>query len=320
MQGEPLDLIEPITYDLVNMQVITRANQDNFQSYSVIIAAVFVLLGTALAYFISGQALKPIKSLVKKIEIIDESNLGIKIETTNNNDETARLTRSFNNMLEKLNRSFKTQKSFAQNAAHEFKTPLSHIRASIEVLQLEEKPAEEKYIETIEIVKDSTERLIGLVEGLLSLNETNYKQQWHTFSGREIFETILSGLETDITRRAISASVSGDCIINGNRTLLERAFQNLVHNAVRYNVENGEVVITLSEGNIIIEDSGVGISEEHLTNLFDPFYCVDKSRSKKLGGYGLGMAITKNILDRHDIEIHINSEPEKGTRISLDML
>lgn len=310
--------INPIPYDTAAMKVFTRTSQSNFQNYSIIVAAIFVLLGTVLAYVISGQTLKPIKSLAEKIKVIDENNLDIKIEPPKSNDETARLTNSFNNMLEKLDRSFKTQKLFAQNAAHELKTPLSFIRASVEVLQLEEKPTEDSYIEVIEIVKDSTERLIGLVEGLLSLNSAVDEQQWQTFNVREIFEIIFNELETDITRKTLNVSISGDCFIKGNKTLLERAFFNLVHNAVRYNIENGKVSITLANGNIIIEDSGVGIPKEHLTNIFEPFYCVDKSRSKKLGGYGLGMSIAKSIFDRHDIKIRIYSEPGNGTKIILD--
>jgi len=109
----------------------------------------------------------------------------------------------------------------------------------------------------------------------------------------------------------------GDCHITGDRTLLERAFFNLVHNAVRYNVDNGIVKVRLTENNIIIEDSGVGITTENVKHIFEPFYCVDKSRSKKLGGNGLGMAIAKNIFDSHNIEISIFSEPGEGTQIIL---
>jgi signal transduction histidine kinase len=300
-----------------NITAIVRASQSNFQIYSIIVAAVFILVGTFFAYIISEQTLKPIKALAAKIEDVDANNLAEPIEPPKQNDEVSRLTHSFNNMLGKLNRSFESQKLFAQNAAHELKTPLAFIRASIDVLQLDNEPSAEEYKDVVDIVKDSTERLIELVEGLLSINSVVDEMQWQTFSGKSIFEAIVNELEGDIARKSLAVNITGDSRITGDKTLLERAFSNLVHNAVRYNVDNGKVNITLANDGIIIEDSGVGIPAEHLTHIFEPFYCVDKSRSKNLGGHGLGMAIAKNIFDRHKMEIRIDSEPGQGTKINL---
>jgi len=291
--------------------------QRDFQNTSIVIVAIFVLIGTAAAYIISGQVLKPIKSLAVKIEDIDTNNLSTLIEPPKSNDEVSSLTCSFNNMLGKIDRSFATQKLFAQNAAHELKTPLAFIRASLGVLELDDKPTEEEYRETYDIVKNSTDRLIELVERLLSLNSAVDEQKWQTFSSREILEIAVNEMSADIAERGISVDLSGDSRIKGDRTLLQRALSNLVHNAVRYNVDNGTVKITLSDEAITIEDSGVGIPAEHLPYIFEPFYCVDKSRSKKLGGHGLGMAIAKNIFDRHNMEIRIMSEVGTGTKIIL---
>lgn len=291
--------------------------QRDFQNISMVIVAIFVLFGTIIAYVISGQALRPIKSLAGKIEDIDTNNLNTLIEPPKSNDEVSSLTHSFNNMLGKIDRSFATQKLFAQNAAHELKTPLAFIRASLDVLELDEKPTEEEYRETYGIVKTSTDRLIELVEGLLSLNSTVDEQQWQTFDGRKVFESAIIELGADISARGIDVSVAGECRLKGDKTLLQRALFNLVHNAVRYNVDNGTVKITISDINITIEDSGVGVPAEHLPHIFEPFYCVDKSRSKKLGGHGLGMAIAKNIFDRHNMEIEILSEVGSGTKIIL---
>jgi signal transduction histidine kinase len=263
-----------------------HASQVDFQIYSIVVAAVFILIGTIAAYLISGQALKPITALAAKMEDVDANNLTTQIEPTKAHDEVSRLTRSFNNMLGKLNRSFESQKFFAQNAAHELKTPLTSIRANIEVLQLDDEPTASDYKEVVDIVKDSTERLIELVEGLLHLNSAADESGWQSFSGGEVFGAIINELQEDIAQKGLAVSVSGDCRIKGNRTLLERAFSNLVHNAVRYNVDNGKVKITLTNESITIEDSGVGIPAEHLPHVFEPFYCVDKSRSKNLGGTG----------------------------------
>ena len=294
-------------------------HQRDFQIYSIVIATVFILLGAVGAYIISGQTLKPIKSLAQKMEDIDANNLTAQIEPPYANDEVSRLTESFNNMLGKLACSFETQKHFAQNAAHELKTPLTSIRASIEVLRLDDKPTVNDYEEMAEIVDVGTERLIELVEGLLSLNSASEKIKWQNFSVKEVFDNILNELSEEIKLKNLSASVSGDCRIKGDKILLGLAFFNLTHNAVRYNVVNGNVGIKLSDSSIVIEDSGMGIPAEHLPHIFEPFYCVDNSRSKKLGGHGLGMAIAKNILDSHEMKIHIESEPGKGTTVYVSI-
>ena len=303
------------TYVAVTSAILE--SQNNFQVYSIVIAVVFVLIGAVGAYFISGRALGPIKSLAEKIEVIDEHSLDEELELPNSNDEVSRLTYSFNNMLGKLNRSFEMQKLFAQNAAHELKTPLASIRANIEVLQLDDKPSVDEYKEVVDVVKDSTEQLISIVEGLLSINSVTDESAWKSFDARAAFVKILGELHEDILKKNLAVSLLGDCRIKGDEALLERAFSNLVHNAVRYNVENGEINISLADDNIIIEDSGVGIPAGNFAHIFEPFYCVDQSRSKDLGGNGLGLAIAKNIFDKHRMEVSISSLLGKETKIII---
>ena len=303
--------------NILAMHVFAYQAQSTFMNYSIAVAAIFIVIGTIAVYFLSWQMLKPIKSLAEKMEDVDANNLATAIESPKANDEVSSLTHSFNNMLCKLNRSFETQKLFAQNAAHELKTPLAFMQANIDVLQLNDEPTTQEYKESIDIMKDSTERLIELVEGLLSLNSVTDKMKWQIFSGKDVFESIIHELKYDIAQKDLEVDISGDCDIKGDKTLLERAFFNLVHNAVRYNVRGGLVKINLLESGITIEDSGVGIPAEHLSHIFEPFYCIDKSRSKKLGGNGLGMAITKNIFDKHGMEIRISSEPGQGTKITV---
>ena len=301
----------------MEIQLLLRESQVNFQKYSIITAVIFILIGTIAAYVISGQTLKPIKLLAIKMEEIDANNLSTPIETEETNDEVSCLARSFNNLLEKLNRVFESQKFFAQNAAHELKTPLTSIRTNIEVLRLDDEPSTNEYKEVIEIVNDNTERLIELVEGLLRLSSSTDESGWQTFDCKETFEIIINELQKEIVQKGLGVSISGNYRIKGCKTLMERAFFNLVHNAVRYNVENGMVDISLSNNGIVIEDNGAGIPAEHLVHIFEPFYCVDKSRSRELGGHGLGMAIAKNIFDRHKMDIHIYSEQGKGTKIII---
>jgi len=291
--------------------------QDEFRVYSIIIAGVFVFIGVFIAYLISVRALKPVKLLAEKIEDVDENNLFTLIEQPQSRDEIARLANSFNNMLGKLNRSFERQKLFSQNAAHELKTPLTSILANIEVLQMDEKPSYEEYVDVVDTVKANTEHLIKLVDGLLSINAITNEANWRTFSGRDIFLKIISELDVEIKKKDLNFNIIGDCRIKGDEVLLMRAYMNLVHNATRYNVEGGLVNVILSDKSIIIEDSGTGIPARDLENIFEPLYCVDKSRSKDLGGHGLGLAIAKSIFDKSHINIRIISEPGEGTKIFL---
>ena len=309
----------PFTYGIAEVRNPAQASHANFQIYSIIATIALTLIGTTIAYIISGQTLKPIKLLVKKVEAIDENNLTTRVSLPESNDEISSLTRSFNSMLEKLNHGFDAQRLFAQNAAHELKTPLASMRANIEVLQIDEKPTTEEYAEVIKIVKGNIEQLIGIVEGLLHLNNVASEVEWQSFESRDVFERVVDELHPEIQQKRINVEILGECRIRGDKSLLSRAFSNLIHNAVRYNNENGSVKISLSESGIIIEDSGVGIPSEHLPRVFEPFYCVDRSRSKKLGGHGLGMSIAKSIFDRHRIEIRILSEQRVGTKIFLNI-
>ena len=301
---------------VIHHNVISPHNR--FQTSSIAIAFAFVLVGTALAYFISWQALKPIKSLSNEIEFINSNNLTTRLEPPKcTTDEVSHLTVSFNNMLGKLCHVFDSQKLFAQNAAHELITPLTSIKSNISVLKIDDEPSIDEYRQVIDVVENDTERLINIVEGLLRLNSVIDESKWQPFEGREVLDQIISELNEDILRKGIDVEITGNCRIKGDKTLCERALHNLVHNAVRYNVNDGKIKIELTEKSISIEDSGVGIADENLEQIFQPFYCVDKSRSKKLGGNGLGLSIAKNILNRHHIEIVITSELGQGTKILL---
>ncbi|MCL2198827.1 MAG: HAMP domain-containing histidine kinase [Defluviitaleaceae bacterium] len=292
---------------------------DEFRTYSIIIIVAFMIAGVFVAYIISVQSLKPVKVLAEKIEETDANNLTSFIEPPQSKDELARLANSFNNMLGKLNRSFEQQKLFSQNAAHELKTPLTAILTNIEVLQMDERPSQEEYKEVIDTIKANTEHLIKFVDGLLLINAVADEADWQSFNGRAVFEKIVKELVTEAEKKKLCVEIVGDCRIRGDEVLLTRAFQNLVHNAVRYNVEGGMVKIILSEESISIEDSGVGIPEDALKNIFEPLFCVDKARSKKLGGHGLGLAITKSILEKSHVKINITSKLDAGTKILLEL-
>ena len=299
-----------------NIEIIDEifiGSRNTFITQSIVSSVIIILAGTILSYFIAGGTLKPLKKLAGRIEEIDESNLSEHIEITQNGDEVARLTKSFNNMLAKLNQAFENKKLFASNAAHELKTPLTTMSAVIDVLYMDENPNTQDCMEVIEEVKDNINQLRILVQDLLTFNYELDDDLCEDIQASILFEKIISYLSDSINEKNISVSINGDMTVTGEKNLLERAFANIIQNAVKYNKAGGKINVIICDGSILIEDSGIGLPEESIPQIFDPFYCVDKSRSRKLGGVGLGLSIAKQILDKHGMSITVSSAQNKGT-------
>jgi len=294
-------------------------SRNKFKELSIISAVVIVLVGTLLAYILANESLKSLTTFTDKIKAIDENNLNEQIALPSSRDEVAKLTQSFNHLLIKLDRAFDSKKLFAANAAHELKTPLTNILTNIEVLEMEAKPSVDEYRETIEITKNNVERLTVLVQDLLFFNTKLDESYFENIATDLLFEKILGDLSLSINEKNIRVSINGSITITGDKTLLERAFFNLVQNAVKYNKEGGEINIISQGCSIIIEDTGIGMPSESVEQIFDPFYCVDKSRSRQLGGNGLGLSIVKQILSNHGMEITVSSVLGKGTKIFIEV-
>ena len=309
--------IIPNENDIKVIDDIFLGSRNKFKVHSVISSLIIVILGTGLSYLIAGKTLEPLNNLTGKIEKIDENNLSGCIELSPNGDEVARLTKSFNSMLTKLDSAFQAKKLFASNAAHELKTPLTNILTNIEVMQMDDTPSVDDYEEVIGITKENVERLTVLVQDLLRFNARHDDGFYENFQTKELFDKIIFDLSSNINEKGIKITIDGSIDIYGEKILLERAFFNLIQNAVKYNKDNGEVKIHAADETIIIEDSGIGIPSESISQIFDPFYCVDKSRSRRLGGNGLGLSISKQIFDKHNMTITISSEINKGTKIII---
>jgi len=294
-------------------------SRNKFKALSVVASVGVVLIGTLLSYILAGQALRALKLFTSKITEIDENNLCEPIALPSSHDEVSKLTHSFNNMLEKLDRAFDSKKLFAANAAHELKTPLTNILANIEVMQMDDKPSIADYEEVIEITKENALRLTVLVQELLYFNSELDKDNFESMRTEQLFEKILTDLSPGIREKSITASIDGSVIIKGDKNLLERAFFNLIQNAIKYNTENGEIRIISCDSTITIEDTGIGIPGDHIPQIFDPFYCVDKSRSRDLGGNGLGLSIAKQIFNKHNMKITVLSELDKGTKVLIKL-
>lgn len=294
-------------------------SQNNFRYNSTLYLIAIIIGGTMLTWFILGRALMPVTNLSIIINDIDENSLSEVIRVPESDDEISKLTESFNSMLRKLNKAFEGQKRFAQNAAHELKTPLAAILTNIEVTELDEEPTLEECRETIKVTKDNVEKMIGIVSDLLMINDDLDKEMKQRFNGYDLVNKIALDYTDELRRRNIDLTIKGNGEYIGNIKLIERGVANIIQNAIRYNVENGAIDVILNKNEMKFIDSGVGIPKDSLDKIFEPFYCVDASRSKKLGGSGLGLSIVKSIIDKHKWNIKIESEIGKGTIITINM-
>ena len=294
-------------------------SRNQFKMISILTAIGVIVAGSLFTWVLTGKTLRPLRKFADRIREINENSLNEQVVLPRNSSEVSKLMDSFNNMLEKLNSAFTNKKLFASHAAHELKTPLTNILTNIEVMQMEDEPSIEDFKEIVEITKDNVERLTILIQDLLRFNAEFDSEKFSKIETDALFETILEDLSPLLCDKNIRVHIDGRTAINGEKDLLERAFFNLIQNAVKYNIENGEIYIVSHNDTITIEDTGIGIPEECLTQIFEPFYCVDKSRSRKLGGSGLGLSITKQIFDKHSLKISVSSESGKGTKFVIKL-
>ncbi|MFE6074191.1 sensor histidine kinase [Paenibacillus sp. NPDC057886] len=298
--------------------------QINFASTGFLCVILIIASGSVLTYRVAGGALKPVTDLSKEIEEIDENNLYRQVQVPPSKDEVARLSISFNRMTRKLEKSFMTHKHFTANAAHELKTPIAAMLARIEVVKLGGPPSLEEYKEALQDTQCNVERLNTLVHDLLQMNADLNVAACVTFSAKELFQSILSELAAEIQSKHIDVKVHlEDIPVYGERNLLHRAFSNILHNAIKYNKPNGSIQITGTRHpdtmRMTIVDTGIGIPEDQMDKIFEPFYCVDKSRSRELGGNGLGLSITKAVIDKHSGSIQVQSEVSMGTTFEVQL-
>ena len=293
-----------------------------FSKQSVLAMVIIGLLAIGLTYRAVGRMLRPLKKLTDSVEAVDEQNLNRRVEPGGAQGEVLVLTESFNGMLDRLEEAFLIQKSFAANAAHELKTPLAVIKSSLQVLEMNPHPETADYQEFMEDTGKSLERIIKTVEGLLSLAnlasvETDQKVEVSALIRQAVQE--LSG-------KAKSAQVEmsvfcEEAEVNGNPSLLYRAFYNLIENAIKYNRVGGQVRIAIKPDKehvmVQITDNGIGIEAEAVGHIFEAFFRADQSRSQKIPGSGLGLAVVKMILDKHEGEISVESQAGKGTRFEI---
>lgn len=294
-------------------------NKADYKRNSLIITVLLALLGGVVTYFISGHALRPIKEFSDKIEEVQVQNLSDSRIEENNVKELNKLGISYNNMLERLSDAFEIQRQFTANAAHELRTPLALMQVQLDLYNSASHPGNDAdTLQTIKMVTEQNDKLNRMVKTLLDMSELQTVGRDDKIILDAIVEEVLADLEPLAVEKNIKLiGKCEDATMIGSDILIYRLVYNLVENAIKYNHPLGQVTVTAYQRNkhvyLSVEDTGSGIPKELRERVFEPFFRVDKSRSRELGGVGLGLAFVREIVRVHDGSICIKSGKTGGT-------
>lgn len=294
-------------------------NKADYKRNSLIITVLLALLGGVVTYFISGHALRPIREFSDKIEEVQAQNLSDSRIEENNVKELNQLGISYNKMLERLSESFEIQRQFTANAAHELRTPLALMQVQLDLYNSASHPGNDAdTLQTIKMVTEQNDKLNRMVKTLLDMSELQTVGRDDKIILDAIVEEVLADLEPLAVEKNIKLiGKCEDATMIGSDILIYRLVYNLVENAIKYNHPLGQVTVTAYQRNkhvyLSVEDTGSGIPREFMERVFEPFFRVDKSRSRELGGVGLGLAFVREIVRVHDGSICIKSGKTGGT-------
>ena len=345
---DPQDGDSPITFNVDPKALFPQFEQEiqetkeAFLLRSVIATTIIILLSSVCTYFLTKKALTPLQKLTSEVSQIQAQNLSTQLAVPNSKDEIAQLTSSFNEMLARLDNAFSTQKQFSANAAHELRTPLAVLQTNLEVFEKKQEPEMVEYQQLFAMIKEQTARLSQLVGTLLDMTNLKSVPRTDQVTLEELVDEVFCDLDpvaekagisihfddsssqdwhTDVHTPDASALNNNIRNITGSYVLLYRAVYNLVENAIKYNRPNGSVTVSVKEKNgqamILVKDTGIGISPENQKKIFDPFFRVDKSRSRAMGGAGLGLALVDSIAREHGGSVKVLESNEKGSIIAL---
>ena len=294
-------------------------NKADYKRNSLIITILLALLGGVVTYFISGHALRPIREFSDKIEEVQAQNLSDSRIEENNVKELNQLGISYNKMLERLSEAFEIQRQFTANAAHELRTPLALMQVQLDLYNSASHPGNDTdTLQTIKMVTEQNDKLNRMVKTLLDMSELQTVGRDDKIILDAIVEEVLADLEPLAVEKNIKLiGKCEDATMIGSDILIYRLVYNLVENAIKYNHPLGQVTVTAYQRNkhvyLSVEDTGSGIPKELRERVFEPFFRVDKSRSRELGGVGLGLAFVREIVKVHDGSICIKSGKTGGT-------
>ena len=294
-------------------------NKADYKRNSLIITVLLALLGGVVTYFISGHALRPIREFSDKIEEVQAQNLSDSRIEGNNVKELNQLGISYNKMLERLSEAFEIQRQFTANAAHELRTPLALMQVQLDLYNSASHPGNDAdTLQTIKMVTEQNDKLNRMVKTLLDMSELQTVGR----DDKIILDAIVEEVLVDLEPLAVEKNIKligkcEDATMIGSDILIYRLVYNLVENAIKYNHPLGQVTVTAYQRNkhvyLSVEDTGSGIPKELRERVFEPFFRVDKSRSRELGGVGLGLAFVREIVRVHDGSICIKSGKTGGT-------
>ena len=294
-------------------------NKEDYKKNSLLISAILALIGGIVTYFISGHALRPIREFSDKIEEVQAQNLAASRIEENKVKELNQLSVSYNKMLERLSDAFEIQRQFTANAAHELRTPLSLMQVQLDLYNSTRHPDNDAdTLQTIKMVTEQNGRLSKMVKTLLDMSELQTVGRDDEIMVDALVDEVLADLDPLAQEKNIK--LTGKCkkiTMVGSDILIYRLVYNLVENAIKYNHSGGQVTVTAYRKEkhvyLSVEDTGNGIPEELRERVFEPFFRVDKSRSRELGGVGLGLALVREIVRVHDGSIAVRSNPSGGT-------
>lgn len=304
------------------LTIVVDGVQGRFRTTNWCITAVVTVLSGILAYFVSGHALKPLHSFASQVERVQMNNLADMRIDEDALPEFKQLSQSFNQMLERLNDAFAAQRQFTGNAAHELRTPLALLQAQLELFSAEHPDMQPETAEFLSLLREQTERLTRLTKTLLEMSNLRQVARNERIRLAPMIEEIFTDLAPLSDKCGVTLTAEGDGIMTGSDALIYRLIFNLTENAVKYNRPGGSVRVSVAQEPekllIRVSDIGCGIPEEYQQSIFQPFFRVDKSRSREYGGAGLGLSLVWEIADIHGGSVRVEESSKNGTVIAAE--
>ena len=324
LNGEGAESFDPqLITPNENLAIVVNGAQGRFRTTNWYITAVVTVLSGILAYFVSGRALKPLRSFASQVEKVQLNNLADMRINEDVLPEFRQLSHSFNQMLERLNNAFAAQRQFTGNAAHELRTPLALMQAQLELFSAEHPDVLPETAEFLTLLREQTERLTQMTKTLLEMSNLQQVARNEHNQLAPMIEEIFTDLAPLAEKNDIALEVEGDGAMIGSDALIYRLLFNLTENAVKYNRHGGSVRVTVSQESkkllIRVSDTGRGIPEEFQRSIFQPFFRVDKSRSREYGGAGLGLSLVWEIAELHGGSVRVTKSSDRGTTISVEL-
>ena len=305
------------------LTIVVDGAQGRFRATNWYITAAVTLLSGILAYFVSGRALKPLRSFASQVEMVQMNNLADMKIDEDVLPEFKQLSHSFNQMLERLNTAFAAQRQFTGNAAHELRTPLALMQAQLELFSAEHPAVLPQTAEFLTLLREQTERLTQMTRTLLEMSNLQQVARNERIQLAPMIEEIFTDLAPLSDKRGVTLTAEGDGIMTGSDALIYRLIFNLTENAVKYNRPGGSVRVSVTQELekllLRVSDTGCGIPEEYQRSIFQPFFRVDKSRSREYGGAGLGLSLVWEIANLHGGSVWVEESSDKGTTIAVGL-